>query len=417
MDAPMTYRAKRTFVALALVVAAGCGTRPGAADPVAGGGGGQGGGGGDGPGCDPSTSWQNVDDLSDMSADARPWGLGSAPGALFVAGSVAVGSSKRWMVRVTRNGGESWEVADDFQLFANEDASASRVAVAADGTIYVAGEARGADGLHRIVRRSTDGGAEWETIDDFQLEPGQDGFSTSLAINADGHVFAGGNNSDGVNWRYVMRSTTNGGDWDSSAEFQLEDGLYTAMYMSTFDDDTFYVAGNGVVVDEVYRWIALTHGADGEVSILDNFELSPGQNSAARGIWALPSGTLYAPGHADDAQSEAHWMLRRSTDAGASWETIDDYVASDAYAESIVMDRAGNLFVLGEIEFNVLPQASVRRSDDGGATWVNTDAYRHDDLPTYVTAAIAHEGDLYVSLAIIVSDTNAEWVIRRLDCQ
>jgi hypothetical protein len=99
-------------------------------------------------------------------------------------------------VRKSTNGGNSWTTVDDYQLAANDPAQASRFTADANGNLFVAGYSRGAwNGTgylnHWIIRKSVGGTGPWTTVDDYQYG-GSYTRPNAIASDALGNVFVGG---------------------------------------------------------------------------------------------------------------------------------------------------------------------------------------------------------------------------------
>jgi len=103
------------------------------------------------------------------------------------------------------------------------------------------------------------------------------------------------------------------------------------------------------------------------------------------GLTASPSGTIYAVGNTYTTWSQ---LVLGSSDSGSSWSVLDDFAPPGRHVDffglfdlggGITSDPAGNLYVSGlsyPDEFsNAEAQWYVRRSTDGGATWTTVDAF------------------------------------------
>jgi len=96
-------------------------------------------------------------------------------------------------VRKSTDAGYSWTTVDDYQIIANNSTQARCIASDANGNLFVAGSGAG----KWIVRKGAGGTGPWTTVDVFQNGSAA---TTPNAIAADsfGNIFIGGN--DGVNW-------------------------------------------------------------------------------------------------------------------------------------------------------------------------------------------------------------------------
>src|SRR6266581_8448012 len=125
------------------------------------------------------------------------------------------------------------------------------------------------------------------------------------------------------------------------------------------------------------------------------------------GLTVAPSGTIYASGITDH-----RGLVLASTDSGNTWiGPLDDFAPSgrDVFAwylgGGIASDAAGNLYVAGATyDFDEIQpdQWYVRRSTDGGATWTTVDDFISGTPGYYgsrdVTGvAVDAAGDVYIS--------------------
>jgi hypothetical protein len=99
----------------------------------------------------------------------------------------------------------------------------------------------------------------------------------------------------------------------------------------------------------------------------------------ANGFAADDQGNIFVSGHAVDAGSRDHWIVRKSADNGQSWTTVDDDLNAVAGKIHFVPGTNGGLFVVGyQINGsgdNHTYAWLIRRSRDGGATWVTVHNY------------------------------------------
>jgi hypothetical protein len=97
-----------------------------------------------------------------------------------------------------------------------------------------------------------------------------------------------------------------------------------------------------------------------------------GANAEAHGVAVDSAGRVYVVGTAN-----GQGIVRYSVDGGATWSTRDDFVypsGSNSLFNAIAMDPQGNLFVGGSSQTAVFHWI-VRRSTDQGATWEIVDDY------------------------------------------
>src|SRR5207253_10704396 len=100
-----------------------------------------------------------------------------------------------WLVRRSTDGGATWSNVDTFQLSSSESSVAMGIGATASG-IFVVGSAsavnKGVTSSHWIVRKSTDGGNSWTTVDDYQLAPDSGSQARCIAKDANGNLFVAG---------------------------------------------------------------------------------------------------------------------------------------------------------------------------------------------------------------------------------
>jgi hypothetical protein len=164
------------------------------------------------------TSWVNVDAFSSPNGSCGAAGVFCHPTAgVFVVGW----SPTAWTVRRSQDGGANWATVDSFQLYSrrgNQPSSASGVCADSAGNLFVVGTAdqnyqgRFSSG-HWIVRESTNPGAlspSWSTVDDFQLSAGYNAWARAFTPSADGSLFVAGWANDGTGTDWVVRKSAGG---------------------------------------------------------------------------------------------------------------------------------------------------------------------------------------------------------------
>jgi hypothetical protein len=153
--------------------------------------------------ADGGATWSDADTFQlSSSLYSTALGIGAdALGNLYVVGRGVTGSgintSAHWLVRKSTNGGNSWSTVDDFQQNGS-NVEARRFAATSSGDLYVAGMATSSAGRHWIVRKSAGGTGPWSTIDDYQYVSGTSTEPHAMAADASGNLFVGG--GGGVHW-------------------------------------------------------------------------------------------------------------------------------------------------------------------------------------------------------------------------
>ena len=331
--------------------------------------------------------WSTVDDFPYLEQGAYNAGLTLAPnGNLFGAGFGDYSLGYRGLVRASADGGNTWSLLDDFLYPGlNYTVFAGMVSDSA-GNMYVAGTAYddgSADGgpFHWIVRRSTDGGATWSIVDDF-VPGGQFTQPNGITVDAAGNVYVTGD-----------------------ADYNTGNNYWTVRKG---------VGGvNFTTVDSVRGY---------------------GFYNTAWAVFVHPTAGIFAAGEAPVVVNKfggtaLEWTVRRSTNGGAAWATVDTFVlpatGSSIYraeARGIGADALGNLYVVGRAAAQYKGSGYfhwvVRKGVNGGASWTTDDNYAPNLQGTQKAmgfAANPKTGDLYVGGGTgpnwWAGDT--EWIIRK----
>lgn len=201
--------------------------------------------------------------------------VGQGLGAAVKSGSQTV-YPRVWMVRRSQDGGASWATVDSFYI-AQKNSVNSAVAYGAgcdsSGNVYVVGFANSADNVrsigHWIVRRSTDGGNSWSTVDDFAVSgavPSPTPRAFGCDANGDLFVAGGvtlgpGNGTSRASQQWLVRENLRGtGSWQTVDTFQYVSGWDSQADAVTCDSSGHtYIAGGGTDASGVYHWLVRKH--------------------------------------------------------------------------------------------------------------------------------------------------------------
>lgn len=112
-------------------------------------------------------------------------------------------------------------------------------------------------------------------------------------------------------------------------------------------------------------------------AVIDDYQLATNESAGAIKVFIAPNGTVYAVGGAVDSSDSQHWIVRKSTNNGATWTTADDYryLSTASAANDIGVDSMGNIYVVGDgsnATFWI-----VRKSTDSGITWTTIDTFQY----------------------------------------
>ena len=258
-----------------------------------------------------------------------------------------------WYVRKSSDSGTTWSTVDVYQYAPGELIFALGLTGDNSGGIYVVGYGNDAGtkknsggNNHWLVRQSTNGGQTWTLVDDVIYATAHGaGFVPGAG------VFAVGQNSS-VGWMVRRSVTGNLGTWSTV------DNPFAGEASAVCGDSNgnIYVAGYAFVVTQTkpsvrgYNVWTIRKSSDGgsHWSTVDTFAYAQNQDSYVTGIGKDALGNVVAVGHASDGQT-FHWIVRRPDTSGV-WQTVDDYQVAPgypAYAAGVTTDAAGHLLVTG----------------------------------------------------------------------
>ena len=270
---------------------------------------------------------------------------------------------------------QTWQTADNFQYTLDKGSYAFGTGADDLGSVYVAG--RGIDSAnvnHALVMRTGDGGATWQTLEDYNYQPGVTTGFTSIGVDPNQNLYALGTASPGTGgtrW-LVRKSADHGATWQTV-------------------DDFAYASG----------WV----------------------QGPQAGFAADNAGNLYVAGYAYNPSGPQAgipvWIVRKSSDAGATWRTVDVYQYNSYGDEPVgVVCSAAGVFVAGYGDLHSI----VRKSTDGGQTWSIADDYAYPNATGSSLGGLTVDsaGNFYTAARVTVttvvkrvSTTQTYWVVRR----
>jgi hypothetical protein len=348
------------------------------------------------------------------------FGLTITPsGTIYASGTADVDNNLQWngiVLGSSDNGATWWGPLDDFGS-RSYYTYGGVIASDAAGNLYTAsivfGGPVGASDRW-IVRRSTDGGAGWTTIDDFDqgFDFSGNTYPAAIGVDAAGNVYVAGQsyvpgNSPGtVRSVWTIRKGVGGSSFstvDAVADCEVNGLLVHPAGIFAVGQVPVIVNGNLTTGWGVRR---STNGG-ATWSTIESFQLQRGLYSVAQAIGADVAGNIYVVGSGSvtiKGKTTRHWLVRRSSDGGNSWSTVDDFLSSGGNAEArrFAVTSNGDLYAAGYMD----GQNILRKRAAGTATWVTVDVY------PFEARAIAANASGNVFLGGMNASTG-HWIIKK----
>ena len=378
----------------------------------------------------PSQDWQTVDDFLLGSGNASANGVATdAAGGVYVVGT----SGGHALVRYSPDGGSTWSTRDDFAYHSPSNNVFNAVMVDNQGTVFVGGSSGGYPDEHWIVRRSTDQGLTWETVDDywrpfFGPNPGTNGVVYSLCTDGNGRVYGAGplimTHCPCYNNWLVRGSSIGGTNWDSKL---VHFSGYGGIRAATCAGQDVYVTGSTDGNDDAGVGLILRssdHGATWTPVFqgIHDYHLAITADSAGN---LYSAGDLYSATYSVTSRSIV-WLARRSAPGGTNWITLDSSSYEPSlngspvpggyylYPTSIAVDAAGNVCVAGTT-YNSKPNWFTRQYSVATGQWSTTDLFSHSTNKPAIAlgTCFAPSGSVFV-VGYATSDTGQQhWVVRK----
>ena len=324
-----------------------------------------------------------------LSTNPGNGGSGASGGALAGAGFNTTKAT--WLTRMSPSGGTAWSTVDNYIYPSGIAAINIANTVDSLGNIYCAGWGQDSTGLqHGIVRKSSNAGVSWTTVDDYNYVAGQVTQIHGIGADLAGNIYSliwGFTTSSLSHW-IVRKSADHGATWTTVDDYLYPSSTNIAQPAGFTVDllGNIFVCGQARDASNVTRWIVRKSPDNGATwSTVDDYVLSSvsGQTAAAVMMAVDSAGNLYAVGSASQPGPLKSWITRQSTDYGATWTTVDSYLypgtSASSAASGICKDSLGNMYVTGfgrddaNNAFNY--HWITRQSTDNGVTWTTVDDY------------------------------------------
>jgi hypothetical protein len=383
-------------------------------------------------------NWQTVDDFGfALLGDAEAHGVATdGAGGIYVVGT----ASGHAIVRYTADGGSNWITRDDFVYPLETNNAFNAVTVDNQGTVFVGGSSGGYPDGHWIVRRSTDQGLTWETVDDYWRpfigpDPGTNGVVFSLCTDGQGRVYGFGplieTHCPCYNHWWVRGSSIGGTNWDTKL---VHFSGYGAITSGTCAGEDVYVFGSTDGEDMADVGLILRSSDQGATWT----PVFQGPHDFHHAIAPDSAGNLYSAGNRSSSNSY-DWIVRKAPPGGTDWTILDTIPyggpsgTDQASPSSIAVDAAGNISVAGQLRTRWIISGTNGSIYGANQTWftrqysVAADQWSTTDLFSYSTnsasatnthaiamgTAIAPDGSTFVVGYGTTESSQHRWVVRK----
>jgi hypothetical protein len=338
--------------------------------------------------CSYTSSWNLSDDYVYPGAtDNEAFAIeGDALGNIYSTGySVDSVGTVHLIVRKSANLGASWGDVDNYVYPGGNDTDAFAFGVDALGNLYSAGQGKDGGGTsHYIVRKSSNLGASWVNADDYIYPGGPGSEAEAFGVDALGNLYSAGVAIDGVGTDHliVRKSSNSGASWGTVDDYVYPGGTSTqATGFGVDASGDIYTSGIGQDGAGTMHFIVRKSSNSGASwANVDDYVYPGGTDTEANAFLKIDVlGNLYSAGFGKDGVGTYHLIVRKSTNLGVSWANVDDYVypgGTETSAVSFGSDVLGNLYSAGYGRDGVGTfHLIVRKSTNSGVSWANVDDY------------------------------------------
>ncbi len=353
---------------------------------------------------------------------AALFGLTVAPSGTIYSAGTGGDTNGDWHGIVLASGDHGstwWNVLDDASPDWYTDFSGG-IAADAFGNVYVAGMLSDTNSVQSdrwIVRRSADGGVTWTAADSFAM--GTVGAipssPTAITTDAAGNVYVVGRSRASGQIVWTVRKGVGGTSFSTVdqgpiASFGRPQAVFAHPTAGIFVAGATRVTVKNVTSDV---WL-VRRSTDGGAtwSNVDNFQLSSSRAASAMGIGADASGNLYVVGSGNGPSNISHWIVRKSTNGGTSWTTVDDYQLDstrNSQANCIATDANHNLWVAGYgRQADGSQKWIVRKSAGGTGPWTPVDVFQGSNFNIRIAIAADPFGNVFAG-----GDGVQNWLIKK----
>lgn len=267
--------------------------------------------------------------------------------------------NEHWVVRKSSDYGVTWAVVDDFQLDATKNSQAKSIAIDSNDNLYVAGLGTRSDSTYAtVVRKSTDFGSSWSTVQNYQRSSGFHSNTNRIDVNPySGVLVLALSLNDALNSNYFSTRTSldSAATWTNSDEFRLSGGSYGSSFQTIFNSETDWVAFGTSSDSGGLSHLIVRRSTDSGTSWAS--VLNEEYNGEFYQSVLAPDGFIYSAGYKyNSSTSRGEWKLRKSTPSFDYSSDVDTYPisGSDVIAYGVAQDSDENLYLVGSSSTRLL---------------------------------------------------------------
>ncbi len=347
-------------------------------------------------------------------------------GNLFVVATVNDNTSRHfphWNIFKKKIGDLNWILVKDYQY--KQQAYIPHLIISKNNDIYVSGygvDPMGPTGetTYPILIKSSDSGVNWSLVSDRSgTLPSDNVYFSRINYLTDlngNFLITGVRIENKIQKAVVFKSLDFGVTWTPIDIFVAKSevgGDFIATGFVEYSENIFFMSGYGQNPknNSVDKWLVLKSiDSGGNWQIVDEFSsFDHSENeSRANNIFKDSKGNLFVIGMSRDGNYDERWVVRRSTDQGGNWLSVDDFSSPQTsiasygnHAKSITEDSSGNLYVIGTIyddKYNLLRgfgesfrSTVVRKSINGGSTWNTILQFGYYSNPMFIKSCFGNE--------------------------
>jgi hypothetical protein len=312
-------------------------------------------------------TWQTVYNSISSGLSGPCGDIGAdASGNVFAVGRYEAGGNSVAIVQGSGDQGATWQPLDQYAVsglnYAHNRAFAANPV---SGGLLAGGNLNNLlpDGTYQydtlwFIREWNPLTRMWSTADDYSALANDVGQAScaDILVTPNGDVYATGGSAPGWGLGWVVRRRL-----ASDSGFSTVDADYSGQSTGAGNDLAYHSALGVIaagVLNNVWTVRHSLSGALGSWTTLDSFQTKVGRswewiNGTPNGVAVTQSGAIYVAGSAYyAADAKYHWVIRRSTDQGATWSIFDNFLptgASSAEAFGIAVDKSDNVYVCGRL--------------------------------------------------------------------